>query len=438
MFIDEARIRVKAGDGGNGCMAFRREKFVPRGGPSGGDGGHGGDVLMRASLSHNTLIHFRYNPEWKSERGSHGLGSNMSGQQGEDRVLNVPVGTVLYDDTTGELIHDFASPGDQIVIARGGRGGRGNQHFATSTHQAPREHELGRHGEERAFRLELRLLADAGLVGFPNVGKSTLISRLSAARPKIANYPFTTLEPNLGVVQVGEAPYDLSFTVADMPGLIEGAHLGAGLGVQFLRHIERTAILVHLIDVSDTALGATPLDDAIPSKSSPKNIALPSEASPKNSVIPSEAEGPAVSSARAEGTSASPSLLISSTLTPEQDSEADPVEDYKIITAELRSFDPAVAAKPTLIVATKIDAANPAKLKKLRAMAARRKLPFFAISAVTGEGLDQLKYAIAERVAAHRKDHPLPLTPEPAVVKPGKTKPHFPPPPPKVSGSRAH
>ncbi len=255
MFIDEARIRIKAGDGGNGCMAFRREKFVPRGGPSGGDGGHGGDILMRASLSHNTLIHFRFNPEWKSERGSHGLGSNMSGHQGEDRVLEVPVGTVLYDDETGELIHDFASPGDQQVIARGGRGGRGNQHFANSVHQAPREHELGRTGEARNFRLELRLLADCGLVGFPNVGKSTLISRLSAARPKIADYPFTTLEPNLGVVQVGEAPHNLSFTVADMPGLIEGAHLGAGLGIQFLRHIERTAILVHMVDVSDTAIG---------------------------------------------------------------------------------------------------------------------------------------------------------------------------------------
>ncbi|MGI4830005.1 MAG: Obg family GTPase, partial [Janthinobacterium lividum] len=224
----------------------------------------------------------------------------------------------------------------------------------------------------------LRLLADAGLVGFPNVGKSTLISRLSAARPKIANYPFTTLEPNLGVVQVGEAPFGLSFTVADMPGLIEGAHLGAGLGVQFLRHIERTAILVHLVDVSDAT------DDASGS------------------------------------------------------ARPDPVEDYKIITAELKGFDPAVAAKPTLIVAAKIDAANPDKLKKLKAMATRRKLPFFAISAVTGEGLDKLKFAIAERVAEHRKEHPLPLTPEPAIEKPGKQKPHFPPPPPKVSGSRAH
>src|SRR5579875_1803296 len=257
MFIDEAHIRIKAGDGGNGAMAFRREKFVPRGGPSGGDGGHGGDILMRSSLSHNTLVHFRFNPEWKSERGGHGLGSNMSGTTGKPTVLEVPVGTLLYDEETNELIHDFATPNDEIVIDRGGRGGRGNQHFATSTHQAPREHELGRPGEARNYRLELRLLADAGLVGYPNVGKSTLISVLSAARPKIANYPFTTLEPNLGVVQVGDYPHTQSFTIADMPGLIEGASLGSGLGVQFLKHIERTSVLVHLVDVSDSAIGST-------------------------------------------------------------------------------------------------------------------------------------------------------------------------------------
>jgi GTP-binding protein len=377
MFIDEARIRIKAGDGGNGCMAFRREKFVPRGGPSGGDGGHGGDILMRSSLSHNTLIHFRFNPEWKSERGGHGLGSNMSGSTGSPTVLSVPVGTLLYDDETGELLHDFATPNDEIVIARGGRGGRGNQHFATSVHQAPREHELGRPGEARNYRLELRLLADAGLVGYPNVGKSTLISRLSAARPKIANYAFTTLEPNLGVVQVGDPPYEQSFTVADMPGLIEGASQGAGLGTQFLRHIERTSVLVHLVDVSDAS-------DAIEGSARP-----------------------------------------------------DPVEDFKTITAELKAFDPALAAKPTILVATKADVANPDKLKKLKAFATRRKLPFYTISAVTGEGIDKLKYAIAEAVSQHRTHEPAP-PPEPALYKKPKPKPAYPPPPPKASGSRTH
>ena len=212
---------------------------------------------MSSSLSHNTLVHFRFNPEHKAQRGGHGLGSNCSGYAGEPTTLKVPVGTLLYDDETGELIHDFARPNETIVIARGGRGGRGNQHFATSTHQAPREHELGRAGEERNYRLELRLLADAGLVGYPNVGKSTLISRLSAARPKIANYAFTTLEPNLGVVQVGDYPHTESFTVADLPGLIEGAHLGAGLGIQFLKHIERTSVIVHLVDVSDSSAAAS-------------------------------------------------------------------------------------------------------------------------------------------------------------------------------------
>ncbi len=373
MFIDEARIRVKAGDGGNGCMAFRREKFVPRGGPSGGDGGHGGDVLMRSSLSHNTLVHFRFNPEWKSQRGGHGLGSNMSGFAGEHTTLKVPVGTLLYDDDTGELLHDFAHPNEEIVIARGGRGGRGNQHFATSTHQAPREHELGRPGEAKNFRLELRLLADVGLVGFPNVGKSTLISRLSAARPKIANYAFTTLEPNLGVVQVGDAPYEKSFTVADMPGLIEGAHLGAGLGVQFLKHIERTSVLAHLIDVSDAA----------------------------------------------DSTSGS--------------ARPDPVADYNVITAELKSFDPALAAKPTILVAAKADVANPAKLKKLTTFAKRKKLPLFLISSVTGEGVEKLKYALADAVEAHRTiDLTAPPAITPAISKPAKRKPNYPPPAPNA------
>ena len=261
MFIDEAKIRVKAGDGGNGCVAFRREKYVPRGGPSGGDGGRGGDVIMESSERHNTLVHFRFNPEYKAERGRHGEGSNCTGREGVDIVLKVPVGTIVYDDVTGEKIHDFSHADDRMIIARGGRGGRGNAQFATSTHQAPREHELGREGEDRTFRLELKLLADVGLVGYPNVGKSTLISRISAARPKIADYPFTTLEPNLGVVAVGEARDERSFVVADIPGLIEGAHTGSGLGMQFLRHIERTRLLVHLVDVSDASGRPNPVKD---------------------------------------------------------------------------------------------------------------------------------------------------------------------------------
>ena len=253
MFIDEAKIRVKAGDGGNGCMAFRREKFVPRGGPSGGDGGKGGDIVMESSERHNTLVHFRFNPEHTAQRGRHGEGSNKTGRDGEGVVLKVPVGTIVFDDETGDKLFEFTHPDQSFVIARGGRGGRGNARFATSVHQAPREHEEGRPGEEHTYRLELKLLADVGLVGYPNVGKSTLISRISAARPKIADYPFTTLQPNLGVVAVGDAKNEVSFVVADIPGLIEGAHQGAGLGTQFLRHIERTRLLVHLVDVSDSS-----------------------------------------------------------------------------------------------------------------------------------------------------------------------------------------
>ena len=257
MFIDEVKILVKAGNGGNGCLAFRREKFVPRGGPSGGDGGRGGDVTLVASQHYNTLLHFRFNPEHKAQRGRHGEGSNRTGREGESIEVATPVGTVVYDAVTGELLHDFTQAGDRFIVAHGGRGGRGNARFATSTHQAPTEHEDGKPGEERQLRLELKLLADVGLAGFPNAGKSTLISRISAARPKIADYPFTTLEPNLGVVSTGD---DRTFVVADIPGLIEGAHLGHGLGVQFLRHIERTRLLAHLVDVSE-ASGRDPVQD---------------------------------------------------------------------------------------------------------------------------------------------------------------------------------
>jgi GTP-binding protein len=297
---------------------------------------------MVSSQRHNTLIHFRYNPEHKGQRGEHGMGSNCSGSDGNSTILQVPVGTALYDQDTGELVHDFQSPDEQLVIAKGGRGGRGNQHFATPTHQAPREHELGRAGEERNYRLELKLLADVGLVGYPNAGKSTLIARISAAKPKIADYPFTTLEPNLGVVTVGEEPDQESFVVADMPGLIEGAHLGSGLGVQFLRHIERTRLLVHLVDVSDAS------------------------------------------------------------------GRPDPVEDFKVINKELASFSTAVgeqslpahplANKTMIVAATKVDSANPDKLKKLAAHVKRRKLEFHAISAVTGQGIEELKWSLARRL----------------------------------------
>jgi len=238
-------------------MAFRREKYVPRGGPSGGDGGRGGDVTLVADPHANTLLKYRYNPEHKAERGRHGEGSNCTGAEGRSIELEVPVGTVVYDEATGERLVDFTEPGQRFLVAKGGRGGKGNARYATSTHQAPTEHQPGFPGEEKRLRLELKLLADVGLVGFPNAGKSTLISRISAARPKIAAYPFTTLEPNLGVVQVGDFR---TFVVADIPGLIAGAHLGHGLGVQFLRHIERTRLLVHLVDVSD-ASGRNPVED---------------------------------------------------------------------------------------------------------------------------------------------------------------------------------
>ncbi|HUA97118.1 MAG TPA: GTPase ObgE, partial [Terracidiphilus sp.] len=320
---------MKAGDGGNGCLAFRREKYVPRGGPSGGDGGRGGDIFLVSSEHQNTLLRFRFNPEHKAQRGRHGEGSNRTGAEGHSIDLEVPVGTVVYDDQTGERLHDFTGPGDRFLVARGGRGGKGNARFATATHQAPTEHEPGKPGEERRLRLELKLLADVGLVGFPNAGKSTLISRISAARPKIADYPFTTLEPQLGVVSFDDYR---SFVVADIPGLIEGAHLGHGLGTQFLRHIERTRLLAHLVDVS-------------------------------------EASG------------------------------RDPAQDFETVMAELASFSEDLAAKPMIVVAAKMDAAqDPARVEALRQVAAERGLPFFEISSVTGQGLDELRYAMAERV----------------------------------------
>jgi GTPase len=331
LFLDEAKILVKAGDGGNGCLAFRREKFVPRGGPSGGDGGDGGDVVLVGTDQQNTLLQFSFNPEHKAGRGGHGEGSNRTGADGKTIEVQVPVGTVVFDAETGERLIDITEPGQRLVIAKGGRGGRGNARFVSSTHQAPTEHEPGRPGEERRLRLELKLLADVGLVGFPNAGKSTLISRISAARPKIANYPFTTLEPNLGVVQL---PNYKSFVVADIPGLIEGAHTGAGLGIQFLRHIERTRLLVHLVDVSE-------------------------------------------------------------------ESGRDPVEDFEIVLNELESFSEELSKKPMIVVASKMDAAQDAeRIAGVRKAAKDRDLPYFEISSATGQGIDALKFAMAERVLA--------------------------------------
>jgi len=257
MFIDQVRVSLSAGKGGDGCVSFRREKGVPKGGPDGGHGGNGGSIELLSDEGLNSLVYFRFHPINRARNGSPGEGANRTGKCGADLVLHVPVGTVVKDEATGDILHDFLKPGETFRAAQGGRGGRGNASYATSTHQVPREHQKGRPGEERELVLELKMIADAGLVGFPNVGKSTLLSKISAARPVIADYPFTTLIPNLGVVYVGA---EESFVAADIPGLIEGAHLGHGLGVQFLRHVERTKLLVHILDVSPYS-GRDPVED---------------------------------------------------------------------------------------------------------------------------------------------------------------------------------
>ncbi|MGB6875662.1 MAG: GTPase ObgE [Candidatus Acidiferrales bacterium] len=336
MFVDEAKIWVKGGDGGNGCVAFRREKYVPRGGPSGGDGGNGGDIVLQSTEQENTLLRYRYNREFRADRGRHGEGSNCHGRSGVDTVLAVPVGTLVFEEESGERLFDFSESGQQFRVARGGRGGRGNSHFTKPWHQAPREHEDGQPGQERRLRLELRLLADVGLVGFPNAGKSTLISCISAARPKIADYPFTTLEPHLGVVSADpDAPPGAgrTFVVADLPGLIEGAHEGAGLGIRFLRHIDRTRLIAQLVDTSDG-------------------------------------------------------------------NERDPIHDFEVIQGELRAFSEELMKKPLFVVATKLDATtNREHVKRLRDFAAERRLPFFAISSATGEGVQPLVRAMADALA---------------------------------------
>lgn len=335
MFVDEALVKIKAGKGGGGCIAFRREKYIPRGGPWGGDGGDGGSVVLHASQSHNTLVHFKYRPEQKAENGRQGEGCNRTGRGGNDLVLEVPAGTIVFDAESGERLFDFTDVDQKFIAARGGHGGRGNARFKSSTNQAPRFAEPGTPGELRTLRLELKLLADVGLVGFPNAGKSTLISRISAARPKIADYPFTTLEPNLGVVDLGE--FD-SFLVADIPGLIEGAHEGHGLGDRFLRHIERTAILVHLVDVSET-------------------------------------------------------------------SGREPVDDYQKIVRELANFSETLAEKPTIVVATKLDVVqDPERLTSLEDFCEKEGLEFRKISAVTGEGINQLIHEMGLRVRLMREE----------------------------------
>jgi GTP-binding protein len=344
MFVDEVDIELKAGDGGSGCVSFRREKFVPRGGPNGGDGGRGGSIYFVASAHQNTLVTYRFHPEFKAERGQHGQGSNRTGRDGADLDLEVPPGTTAYD-TAGEtplLLADLTRVGDRVLIARGGRGGRGNAAFATSTNRAPRRSEPGEPGETRRVRLRLKLLADVGLVGFPNAGKSTLIARISSARPKIADYPFTTLTPNLGVVRLSD---DRSFVVADVPGLIEGAHRGHGLGTRFLAHLERTKVLVHLIDVSP-------------------------------------------------GTG------------------RDPVEDFEIIRRELDAFPGAgddtpvrLAAKPQLAAANKIDAVDDwTRVERLAAHLRARDIPFFPVSAVTGDGVPALVEAMWREVSAAARE----------------------------------
>jgi GTP-binding protein len=335
---------VFAGDGGNGCVAFRREKYVPRGGPNGGNGGNGGSVYLRASGHHNTLVTYRFNPEFKAERGGHGLGSNCTGHSGQDLYLEVPPGTVAYEQTEDGMIPlaDLTEVGQTVMIARGGRGGRGNAAFLTNANRAPRRADPGEPGEVKFLKLRLKLVADVGLVGFPNAGKSTLISRISAAKPKIANYPFTTLSPNLGVVHLGD---DRSFVVADVPGLIEGAHEGHGLGTKFLAHLERTKVLVHVIDIS-SASGRDPVSDF--------------------KVISKE------------------------------------LELFEGGGDELAA---ALSTKRRIAVANKIDALDePERLKKLARHLKKLKIPLFPVSAVTGEGLPALLEAMWTEVSASRAE----------------------------------
>ena len=355
-FIDEVSLRVISGAGGKGCASFRRESFVPHGGPNGGDGGSGGDVVFVADSGVNTLYQLRARPFWRADDGEPGRGSDCTGRSGKDLEILVPAGTRVFDDETGELLADVTEPGQRWVAAKGGQGGQGNTRFKTSTNRTPRQSTPGGPGEDRALRLELLLMADVGLLGFPNAGKSTLISVISAARPKIADYPFTTLTPSLGVVSVGD---DGAFVVADIPGIIRGAAQGAGLGHQFLRHLQRNRLLLHLISLSEVdAIGAAELDAG--------------NADPEDE----HEEGPP--------------------------GPADPVERYLALRAELEAFDEGLAELPEIVVLTKADLATPERIAEVRAalnsVAADREI--LVVSAPTGKGMKTLVERIWTRLQA--------------------------------------
>ena len=335
-FIDEAKIYVKSGDGGKGCVSFRREKYIPRGGPNGGDGGKGGDVVIRASQAHSTLLHLKFNQHHVAKRGGHGEGSNRTGRNGKGVEIVVPVGTIIKDVETDTVFTDLTKNGQTYVVAGGGTGGRGNARFATSTNRAPRYAQDGIRGEEKWITLELKLLADVGIIGFPNGGKSTLISRISAAKPKIADYPFTTLTPNLGVVKCGDFE---SFVIADIPGLIQGAHLGMGLGIKFLRHIERTSLLLHIIDIS-------------------------------------------------------------------RDSYTNAWEDFEAINNELARFNSSMMEKRQIVAINKIDLpVTRERLKRETEFFEKKGITVFPISAVTGEGVNDLIYEIGKNIKLHKEQN---------------------------------
>jgi len=330
MFVDQVKVTLLAGKGGNGCLSFRRERGVPRGGPDGGNGGEGGSIYFIAEKNINSLAYFRFHPIQKARKGSHGEGSNRKGKKGDNLFLKVPVGTIVKKIDQDEVLFDFTAPELKFLAVKGGKGGRGNASFTSSTNQAPRIFQEGRSGETEDFNLELKLIADVGLIGFPNVGKSTLISIVSAAKPVIADYPFTTLAPNLGVVDVSEFK---SFVVADIPGLIEGAHRGQGLGIKFLKHVERTKVLAHVLDVSPYT-------------------------------------------------------------------QRDPVEDFKTIMRELREFDAALAGKPQILVANKIDMLDEDKqrLEAVIKLAKKENLPFYALSALRKVGIKELIQGMVEKL----------------------------------------